>query len=258
MPLRLKTLPNDGDEIPLHNGRFACTTGQLKTVPLCKAVPATEFVQGGLAARWSAGGMYVGRIISGGNNLYFAEIFKYVGGTPTVLSSQQVSHGTGTLRFDLLGSDLRLYLDGQLVGAAEDSDAGISSSGGVGLFSFSANVGFDAFTAASVTAPSGSTASLPFTDNFNDNGSTYLNAAWTADPSISVAQDRLESTANGDASATVNGISTADVTLGADVNLSGSIQTGGTVGLVHANSLTPRQPGRIMGVRGRFAQNWIK
>src|SRR5205807_741968 len=87
----------------------------------------------GLAARYSGSGdknMYWGAIGQTGASTYVAVIFKNVNGTWTQLVSQSVSTGTGTLRFEVQGTSLRLFLD--YVEVATASDSSISAAGGVG------------------------------------------------------------------------------------------------------------------------------
>src|SRR5262249_31402310 len=82
----------------------------------------------GLLARYiDANNFCLGQLQSLGGNSYAAQIFKVVGGTATLLSSASTmpmlggTLGGGTLRFEVAGNSLKLFLNDVLVTFAEDA-----------------------------------------------------------------------------------------------------------------------------------------
>ncbi len=99
---------------------------------LTLALPATGTYSAGLVARSAGSGdrnMYWAAV-SAVNGVYTALIYRNVNGVWALLSSRRVARGTGVLRFDAIGSSLKLFLDGAEVGAASDTAL---TSGGVGI-----------------------------------------------------------------------------------------------------------------------------
>jgi sugar lactone lactonase YvrE len=86
----------------------------------------------GLVARYSGPGesnLYWGALV-GNNGQFFADIFRNINGVWTQLAGAPVASGTSTLRFDVVGSSLKLYLNNVLATSATDS-ALISGTAGV-------------------------------------------------------------------------------------------------------------------------------
>jgi hypothetical protein len=80
--------------------------------------------------------MYMGRIL-GVNGVFFAQIYRNLNGTWTRLSSVRVAGGTATLRFEAIGSSLKLFVDGTLRTSAFDTKL---TTGTVGLRSSAGQV----------------------------------------------------------------------------------------------------------------------
>src|SRR5206468_4282948 len=78
----------------------------------------------GIVARYSGlrdQNLYVGQLVNTGTG-FRAEIIRKFNGIVTRLSSGTVaSTGSGTLRFEAVGSSLRLYLNNTLIAFANDS-----------------------------------------------------------------------------------------------------------------------------------------
>src|SRR5262249_12226676 len=132
----------------------------------------------GIVARYSGPGdanMYEGRLVHSGSAVY-ARIYRNLGGKLKPLFNQKVTTATGTLRFEVVGSSLKLFLNGSLVAFANDSTIGGPGSAGIYATSLT---GIDNFSAAA--APARVDATLPFGDDFDtsDNGD-QLNLHWTA------------------------------------------------------------------------------
>jgi hypothetical protein len=129
------------------------------------ALPAGAF--GGLMLRYTpaTGAMYRGDIAAAYNTTtkrttYTAQIWRYLSGKWTLLASQTVGTGVGTLAFETTGNSQRLFFNGALVCASAD---GTIKTGTAGIFT-AQNVGLTNFAAIQ---PAFTTTSLPFTDPFN-------------------------------------------------------------------------------------------
>lgn len=115
----------------------------------------------GLVARQSgtAGGSYYWGGIAIHSGRYYAEIWESNNGSWTLHSQTQVASGAGTLKFEVIGTSLKLYVNGALSGSATDSTL---TTGRVGVSATGTATRVDNFTAASpaapVTAPAGVTA----------------------------------------------------------------------------------------------------
>ena len=130
---------------------------------------------GYLVARYGPDGSYYKAGLIGNGSGVKAYILRVgPGGTmPTFLGTPAaVSSGAGTLRFDAVGTSLRLYFNGALVDFANDSAL---TSGSTGI-SGTAGSTFDNFHADldPLTTPS-----LPFTDPFAATADEQLSSNWT-------------------------------------------------------------------------------
>ncbi|MBL8793530.1 MAG: Ig-like domain repeat protein, partial [Planctomycetia bacterium] len=129
-----------------------------------------------VARRDAAGNEYVGgvqRINATTHRLYIG-IRTGSAGTLATLNSVVVSTPPSVLRFEVVGTTLRLYGDGVLLLSAQD--ATLAAAGGIGINAINTNVRFDNFIAAAVVP-----ISLPFNDNFAQPSSTSLGASWSVD-----------------------------------------------------------------------------
>lgn len=89
--------------------------------------------------------LYFARLINNGSSVV-AQIWRSVNGTKKLLAGQTVTVAAGTLRFEVVGSSLKLFLKDQLVASAIDSAL---RSGRVGILGTSA-ASLDNFSAASL------------------------------------------------------------------------------------------------------------
>jgi hypothetical protein len=221
-------------------------------------VGATGVQMAGLVARYSGPGdsnMYWGAII-GINGAFQADIFRNLAGVWTELASTPVNTGTGTLRFDVVGPSMKLYLNGTLVTFANDT--ALTAPGSVGLRANAGNT-MDNFSSDIVTLTPNN---LPFSDNFNrPNGQLGLNwvdqlgdgqvqnnalVTHVVDPTSSDPNKSL-------AVETVNGVSAANVTVQADITLAATgLQYSGLVARYSGPGDQNMYWGGIVGVNGAF------
>jgi Ca2+-binding RTX toxin-like protein len=175
--------------------------------------------QAGLIARIQSNGhYYLGMIRSVGAG-FVAEIYRF-DGVLRLLASTSVSTGTGVLRFELIGSFLRLLYGpnaSSLTQILFTYDSVITGAGGVGIRA-SQSAGIDAFTTSTVTVPA--TQTLPFSDSFDANPPTQiLSTDWLVRTgAFNVSTDALVGTGTTNF-ATVHGIALANTSVQADVNV---------------------------------------
>ena len=186
----------------------------------------------GLVARYGGVGdtnMYVGRISNAGGVLT-AAILRNVGGTWTTLTSKSISDGTGTLRFEVVGTSLKLFLDLDLIAWANDSAL---TSGSVGMRATGIGTSYENFSADKITVTN---PTLPFSDDFSAaDPATHqqLIDSWATragnfkvDGGVAQNNDtRSLAVLNGPV---LNGVPQADVSVQADIALA----AGQSVGLV--------------------------
>lgn len=130
----------------------------------------------GLIARYSGAGdqnFYVGLLTRVGGSL-FAQIYRNVNGTFTILDSEVVAVSTATLRFEVVGNSLRLFVNGVLTAHATDS--AIAGPGLTGIRS-SAGVSYDHFVSGLTPAAQ---ALMPLADSFVLAANTTLGSPWTS------------------------------------------------------------------------------
>src|SRR5262249_43852958 len=102
------------------------------------------------------------------------------GGSATMLASVVVAGVTsGNLRLDLLGTSLKLYLNGNLMASA--TDAGLTGAGAVGILDIHGGTAFSDFAAYSLGQP----APAVFSDSFARADSSTLGSAWSVAPANS-------------------------------------------------------------------------
>jgi hypothetical protein len=173
----------------------------------------------GLVARYSGPGdtnLYAGFLTYNPGGALTADIWRSLNGAWTLLASAPVSSSSGTLRFDVIGTSLGLYLNGALAASAQDSM--IAGPGSVGVRGYNPGISWTNFAANAVTGSSG--ASLPFADNFNRPDSPILGGPWVEDAgAIGVSGQQALAQAAGASVATLNGISAADVSVQATVSV---------------------------------------
>ncbi len=231
------------------------------TVQADITLASTGVVYSGLVARYSGPGdqnMYWAGLI-GVNGSFQAVIYRNVNGTWTQLNAAtpvMLPSSTNTLRFDVVGPSLKLFINGNLAAFANDTvltapgTAGLRSGNGVTIANFSAS----ALTLNSNT--------LPFTDNFT-RGNGELGPNWLdrlGDTQIQgnaavthVVNPNSANPAQTLALSTVNGISAADVTVQADVTLASTgIVYAGLVARYNGPGDTNMYWAGLIGVTGSF------
>lgn len=131
-------------------------------------VQATTNHTAGLIARYAGPGdaNYYEARISRTSTGFLASIMK---GT-TTLKKVAVGAGAGTLKFNVFGSTLQLFINNVLLLTATDTALG---SGGAGMRIAGAS-SIDSFTATALTT------ALPFNETFNQAVNSPLNAPWAA------------------------------------------------------------------------------
>lgn len=185
----------------------------------------------GLVARYSGPvdqNLYAGRLVRTATG-FLAQLVRDRNGVRTTLFSRPVAGatGTGTLRLEAVGPSLKLFLNNTLVAFADDSGL---KTGTVGIDT-SAGAGVDNFTADILTLSNGS---LPFADNFNAATNQQLNSSWLNQAGNFQVAGGVATGAGPLNLATVNGVSTANVTIQADVDVTGA--AGRSAGLVGRSS----------------------
>jgi len=99
----------------------------------------------GVVARYSGTGvanMYMAALMTTGGTT-FAQIYRNINGAWTLLSSQAILVSSATIRFDVTGSSLKLFVNGVLQTQATDT---LLTTGSVGLFGSQGNT-LDNFSA---------------------------------------------------------------------------------------------------------------
>lgn len=131
----------------------------------------------GLVARYSGNG--IGSHYWGGlalrNGRYYAEIWEANNGNWTRLSQTQVTAASGALRFEVIGTSLKLYVNDVLRGSATDSTL---TAGSVGVSSTGTATRVDNFTAAAAPAPAIAPAAI--TNQATANYSQQQSIEWLA------------------------------------------------------------------------------
>jgi RHS repeat-associated protein len=191
----------------------------------------------GLDARVTSDSEYRGEIVKDGG--YTAEILRDDDGTWTILDQAQTS-GSGTLRFEVIGSSLALYLNGIPLVTATDST--YDSAGAVGIdmsaSEFTHGVTLGDFTAeVAPTPPTPEDASLPYSDNFQRADNSLVSPVWTTEQgAIAIGQDQLMTLDSAATSAVLNGISATGVSMVASFNMNLGNSTFGLDARVSGNN----------------------
>jgi uncharacterized protein YkwD len=117
-------------------------------------------------------GFYRGQVV-GSNGQFSAGLVRFLGGKLTPLvPAVPVAGGTGTLRLEVVGNSLKLFLNGRLVAHAFDSALAV---GGVGVWG-SAGAALDNFEADAINLLP---VALPFHDGFAATAGGQLSRSWT-------------------------------------------------------------------------------
>jgi hypothetical protein len=224
----------------------------------------------GLVARYSGPAdhnLYTGQLVRTATG-FLAQLVRDLNGVRTTLFSRPVAGatGTGTLRLEAAGSSLKLFLNGTLVAFANDSGL---KTGTVGIDT-SAGAGVDNFNAGILTLNNGGS---PFSDSFSAATNQQLSSFWLNQAGNFQVAGGVATGVGPLNLATVNGISTVNATIQADVNVTGAAgQSAGVVGrssgpgdknnyfagLVHTGSGFRVELWRtVNGVRKRLASHTV-
>lgn len=177
----------------------------------------------GLVARATSNGSYYLGSVARTTTRFEVRIHKFTGGKFTLLASAPLNAGTGTLRFEVVGSSLKLYFGpdaNTLALATYAFDSSVAAPGTAGL-RLSQTAVVDNLSVDAVSVPTSQT--LPFTDTFDAGSSAQqMSNDWrerrgnfTVTGGVAVASNPAYSLA------TLNGVSLTDVAVQAEVELSG-------------------------------------
>jgi hypothetical protein len=181
----------------------------------------------GLIARYSGpaeGRFYVGMVYNN-NGVYQAYIFLRQDGAFTQLAVKNLTGftGSGNVRFEVVGKQLKLFVNNVLQAVAYNS--AITSAGLVGMRGLSASL--DNFNAAGVVSQ---TTNPPFNDSFTKPNNSDLDRVWTERVgAFSIQNNRAAASVPGVSIATLNSSALVNPDLQANVTLTGS---GSHAGLV--------------------------
>jgi hypothetical protein len=175
----------------------------------------------GLVARYAGPGnknyYYAGLSGSAGGSSLL-RLWKCVGGVLKPLSaSARVSGTSGDLRFEVLGSSLKLFFNGTLKAFA--TDRSLAGPGQIGIRGKEASLpGLQAFQLVGIPV------TLPFQDDFSSgsDNNTQLSLAWQHQLGSFLLQGGLVKGNARTSIATLFGLSAADVSVQADVTVSGN------------------------------------
>jgi hypothetical protein len=221
-------------------------------------LPKTGTQYGGVVARYQGTGdrnMFWGALV-GVNGAFTAEIWRNLNGSWLLLSRTAVGTGTGTLRFQVIGNSLKLYLNDRVVGYAFDNV--LAAPGLVGIRGYATPLDDFATTPLFVQNQH-----PPFTDSFDQaDGSSIDVLKWQGrfgSYIVSNPQPGTDGVVRGDAGlnmATLYGVSTANVALSMDLAMT-STTTVEYAGLVarYGNTTvdTNMYWGEVENVKGAFS-----
>jgi len=182
-----------------------------------------------LVARYTGGGdnrMYCAGLVRSGTS-FLGRIWVHAGGRWTLLASGSAPGGSGTLRFDVVGTALTLLLNDVRIAAT--SNGAITGPGAVGIrFSGSSGVADD-YQAVALVPPTPTVVTSPFGDDFIRPDSPYISGFWRQPFGNLVLQDdSVVSQFDGVSIATLTGVSTRNSTAEAVIN----VNSGSFAGLV--------------------------
>jgi hypothetical protein len=171
----------------------------------------------------SDGNWYLGRIRNAGG-AFTAEIYRSVGGAVTLLASAPVASGVGTLTFQVVGPNLKLFFGPALATqslVAFAYDTALTT--GTAAILSTAGATYDNFSVAAITLPT--TQPSPFNETFTANPPRQqLSNNWlerAGNFNLSTGQAVGQSATN---IATVNGINAVGADLQAVVNIAAANQ----------------------------------
>jgi uncharacterized repeat protein (TIGR01451 family) len=179
----------------------------------------------GLVARSSGAddqNMYWGGISQTNGQTSVTIWLKHNGTWSLLNSGVTLPANSGTLRFEVLGSSLKLFWNGQLTMVAHDST--LTLPGTVGLWA-SGSATFDNFQGTPLVTQN---AMVPFKDQFQQGSGTDLSTYWHETAGAFQVQNGQATNFGGVSTALVNGVWLQNSAVTANV----SLQTSGAVGVV--------------------------
>jgi hypothetical protein len=186
------------------------TPADVSVSALVDLAGATGAVEAGVVARRDASNNgYVGLIYHSGSFKFALLGIARGAGNLTLIhgtTPKPITTLSGTLRLDVFGSTLKLYLDGILLISATDTT--LTVGGGVGLHSaISPGATFGNFSAYALSGPA-----LPFSDNFTRPPAKALGNPWSVDQGgFTLANDQAVAAALIQSEATLYGTSLTTV-----------------------------------------------
>lgn len=180
----------------------------------------------GLFARYGGPGdrnMYVGSLVRDAAG-FSGKIWRNLGGRWTLLASGPAAAGAGALRFEAFGNSLKLFLDGELVVAANDGS--IPGAGGIGMRG-SQGTTVEDFTFAKLEEITPQRSPLAFRDFFDSSrDGSQLSRFWDNDAGMFImAEGAAIPSATAASVASLNGVQVRDVSVRADVALEATAGT---------------------------------
>jgi len=149
---------------------------------------------------------------------YAAQIYKNIGGVPTPLRSVNVPGPAGNLRFEVFGTTLNLFFNEMLVTSVID-DA-LLGAGAVGLRKTGGTL--DNFAATISVPPLSESAFLPFSDSFDRPDNSLFGSVWTErSGDTGIRNNAAGLYANDTSVVTLNGVHETDVSVSADIDITG-------------------------------------
>jgi hypothetical protein len=230
-----------GNKVAVGNGpdNLATLNGVSATDVVVQAQVAGLSAPGqliGLVARSSPTGMsdqYQGILYNAGGTAH-AVIYRNLGGTWSMISADvavgpAASVAGATLRFEVVGGSLKLFLSNTLIAFAQDST--ISGAGGVGMRTLGA-AALNSFRAAAPTLPPAN-GSLGTTYGFESpqRPDSQLDNVWTehvGNFAVTGTTSKAATGSGADNLATLNGVAAADVAIQAQIK---SLDAGQLIGL---------------------------
>jgi hypothetical protein len=221
-------LGNEATALDFNTPNVAVLKG-VSAADVAQSVGVSSLLSGqsaALVARYHSSGAdssyYYGGITRTGNS-YSADIYKSIDGTSTLLTTRPVAsslfNGTGTFRFEVEGSSLRVIVDqgNSHVLVAFTSDTSITAPGTVGLWG-STDATFTNYSTNAVI-PTNASLAPSFTDAFAPTPDGQLSTYWHGQVGdLSLAND----TATGQTAynlTTLNGVNQANVAVQAVINV---------------------------------------
>jgi len=173
-----------------------------------------------------------------------------------LLASGASPGGSGTLRFDVVGSALTLFLNGRKIAAA--SNRVLTTAGTVGIRYYGAGCVADNFSATALTPPAPTTVTSPFSDAFVRPDSPYLSSSW-AQPfgNLRLEGETVVSQIDGASITTLYGVTARDSSTQAVVNIGGGSAAGLVARYRGGTDSCMYLAGLVRKADGYFAGIWL-